>query len=469
MQIIANHCTVVYIKLNRMHKIKTSFGKPLFLFFLLVSLLLNQQIINRGIVFGSWSGGFTYLYTRSPSFLTRLTLMVVIPAAFLLFYTSKKLVSRYEKIVLLLWFVAGSLMQKLIWNLSGLSFHTVLDSNHSNSLFTPIFIYKIREILANYGAIINEFGIHATANMPGKIILFYLLFKLTHNTELIGYLIMGISSLGAILLYFIAKIITGSRKTALYSLLLYFFIPAKIFFLPILNTVTPVFFLLLIFIFIQMIKSKEPGWVVIFVCAVLVLLFFEPLPFMLVPIFIGFGLKEFLAWRNNKFEFIKKILLSTVIFVVLILGIQLTTKFNTASTFLLLLQRAQKFNVLENRHCFIWMRDNLKDLFINSGMLSIVSALLLTVAAFRQFIHDRHLRQPALVLAILIPLNILFLNFTGINCGETIRLWIFTTPLIQLLSAIYLADRNEQLFLLVIASNIVQTILTLSQVSFIQP
>jgi hypothetical protein len=75
--------------------------------------------------------------------------------------------------------------------------------------------------------------------MPGKVMLFKLLELVTGNPRVMGILIIAISSLGALLFYFLVAEVYADRPIALSSLILYLFIPAKTYFEPLPNMISP--------------------------------------------------------------------------------------------------------------------------------------------------------------------------------------------------------------------------------------
>ena len=57
---------------------------------------------------------------------------------------------------------------------------------------------------------------------------------------MLAWLIVGLSNLGAVLLYILVRTLFADRFVAGLSAILYLFTPAKLYFFPLLNTVTPV-------------------------------------------------------------------------------------------------------------------------------------------------------------------------------------------------------------------------------------
>ena len=76
--------------------------------------------------------------------------------------------------------------------------------------------------------------------MPGKLLLLYALELVSNDPAVLSWLLLAVSNLGGLLLYLLVRDLFGDRQIALYALVLYLFVPAKLFFLPLMNTVTPV-------------------------------------------------------------------------------------------------------------------------------------------------------------------------------------------------------------------------------------
>ena len=82
--------------------------------------------------------------------------------------------------------------------------------------------------------------LHAHSNMPGKLMLLYALQLISHDPVTLSLLMVIVSNLGGLLLYVFVRDLFGDRRVALYALVLYLFVPAKLFFFPLMNPVTPV-------------------------------------------------------------------------------------------------------------------------------------------------------------------------------------------------------------------------------------
>ena len=57
---------------------------------------------------------------------------------------------------------------------------------------------------------------------------------------MLPWLVVVVSNLGALLMYAFVKDLFGDRRVAVYLSILYLFVPAKLFFFPLMNSITPV-------------------------------------------------------------------------------------------------------------------------------------------------------------------------------------------------------------------------------------
>src|SRR6266487_5534568 len=123
--------------------------------------------------------------------------------------------------------------------------------------------------------------------MPGKILLYEFLKVLTSSPRIMGFLVIVLSSLGALLLYGICKQLFHDKQTAFYALILYSLIPCKLFFLPLLNTITPVINLLCLYLFVAYIENTHVLLPWLLGIGFYIQILFEPLPLVTGILFFG--------------------------------------------------------------------------------------------------------------------------------------------------------------------------------------
>jgi len=209
----------------------------------------------KSFVFGSVSGRWVYEYFEStPTIPLWIPILIGILLGLSIFVGSK-FIHTQEKATLLACFLSIFIIQVLIYSVYPISLGKIVLSNGATSFYSPAMEYSVFEILNNFTELAPTLPRHARTNMPGKILLFEVFTIFTKSPEIMGILIIGISSLGALLLYGICKQLFRDRQAAFYAFILYGLIPSKTFFLPILNTVTPIFILLCLYLLIIYIRA----------------------------------------------------------------------------------------------------------------------------------------------------------------------------------------------------------------------
>ena len=122
---------------------------------------------------------------------------------------------------------------------------------------------------------------HAHSNMPGKLLLLYALELVSNDPAVLSWLLLAVSNLGGLLLYLLVRDLFGDRRIALYALVLYLFVPAKLFFLPLMNTVTPVVTFACLLLFERWLQRASLGYAIAAAVSLYMLVFFEPVPLVI--------------------------------------------------------------------------------------------------------------------------------------------------------------------------------------------
>src|SRR5205823_6547795 len=102
--------------------------------------------------------------------------------------------------------------------------------------------------------------------------------------------------------YLFARDLFGDRTIALFSLVLYLFVPAKLFFFPLLNTFTPVVVLACACLSIRWLRTGRVADAALFGVALYGLVFYEPLPLVMGVLFTALAgraiLRRDLHWQT---------------------------------------------------------------------------------------------------------------------------------------------------------------------------
>jgi hypothetical protein len=143
------------------------------------------------------------------------------------------------RLALSFWFVAGLLGQILL--------HSFMFDRSLIQMITEMGFYgvslsvSLRDILGHFLALHESWPlVHPASNMPGMLLLYKAIEVLVINPAGMAIVTATLSNVGAIFLYLIVESVYGDRETTIRSSILYLFIPSRIYFLPILNTLSPV-------------------------------------------------------------------------------------------------------------------------------------------------------------------------------------------------------------------------------------
>jgi len=310
--------------------------------------------------------------------------------------------------------------------------------------------------------------------MPGKILLFQLLRLLTSDAQVLGYIIVAVSTTGGLFLYGIVKRFFKDQTAALYAFILYILLPCKQDFFPILNTVTPVFILLALYLFILYLDSDKSFFLLLLGVWMYLLVIFEPSPLVTGIIFLGILVKKTAENKLRALDFLKIVLIPAAGFGFVYVIFYAVFSFDLISAFRYVLNDAQQFNTVADRGYAIWFFENGKSFFVDVGipvmMIFLFSSVALLIDGQNKGKKIIHWSDESLYMLSL-GLTYLILIFMGINRGETTRLWIYLAVFFQVPAALFMARKvqSHPAFFLLAATLVIQTLTTLPRVSFIIP
>ena len=305
--------------------------------------------------------------------------------------------------------------------------------------------------------------------MPGKLLLLYALELVSNDPAVLSWLLLAVSNLGGLLLYLLVRDLFGDRQIALYALVLYLFVPAKLFFLPLMNTVTPVVAFACLLLFERWLQRASLGYGIAAAVSLYMLVFFEP-----VPLVIGGLVALILARALMRGDIALKTLMTQSLFIIAaFLGtialVWLLFDFNLADAFRRVAADAAAFNAFENRPYGLWVRRNLVDFGFGVGICQVVLFWFAAADGLRWRAGSLLNRPIVLFSAALIGM-LLALDLAGVNRGEVIRLWIFLACLFQVPAAyVCFRLRNRAAFAIVLMLTIVQSALATATIGFVVP
>jgi hypothetical protein len=289
-----------------------------------------------------------------------------------------------------------------------------------------------------------------------------------------GYMVILVSALGGLLLYIICRMLFHNKQAAFYALILYALIPCKLFFYPILNTVTPLFILLCLLLFLVYLDRKQVLFLWLLGGALYLLILFEPTPLVTGVLFIGILIHAIGENKISKKDFWKVLLFPTLAFLSVYLLFLVFFSFDILQAFLYVLKDAVNFNLIDKRDYWIWIGENPKEFFFSAGIPIMILFIYLASRLISQLPEIKyHLTRWSMEDIYVLSLLVTFcaVLFLGVNRGEITRLWIYLAVFFQIPAALFLAkiEHSRVIFFFVAATLVIQSLLTLQRVGFVIP
>jgi hypothetical protein len=388
--------------------------------------------------FGSEAGGWLYprFYSgvRPVAWSVGWALAAVAVPCVLLGHRS---VERRPRLVLALWFMAGLGAQLALWTVASTDLATAV-ADGSNGFYAVAAQHGPAEFLRDYRAIAPAHSFHVSANLAGKVLFFHALRAVTDSPQVTALLILCVSNLGGVLAYEIVRELYGSRRAGHAALVLYLLLPSKVYFFPLMNTVTPVFILLPLWLLMRFCATGRPAWLVAVGLSLYWLVLFDP-----VPLVTGLVFLAVLGRAHARGELSRRGLVVVFVgvpatFVATAWAVQIAFGYDIVEALRFAVGHASEFNELNQRPYGLWLVQNLIDFFVNTGVGT--SAIFLAVAAVAVC---RPVPERAVMVSVLAV--VLVLDALGVNRGEVIRLWIFLGAFVQFPVAGFLAEQPRAL------------------------
>ena len=191
---------------NRFLWISVLFGTAL-------SLAGAGCIVGRRLTIGSAEGGWVYPYVDSVDggllrafALSCLLIGAGVGASWPLL---KRFTSDSEEAVplpiqwalILAWCLLAILVQGLLRSTTPHSLGAIVASDTATSFHSVAVRTDARSILSGFERRRHTWPLHAQSNLPGKLLLFRALTRISERPEVVAWLVIGLSNVGALLLY----------------------------------------------------------------------------------------------------------------------------------------------------------------------------------------------------------------------------------------------------------------------------
>lgn len=432
----------------------------------------------KDLTFGSARGGWVYPYIGDFQPFALLTGVGLSFVLVLYLHMSLDLIDRYQLRVIALWFVLGTVGQLVLHSLYHFSLGNIVQSNWANGFYNASRIYTPRDILSRFDTVRQHpLSVHVGSNMPGKILLYHALGLLTEDPRGLAILIVALSSLGGILLYFIVSAVFGDRRVALFSLVLYLFIPGRTYFLPLLNTVSPVPILTCLLLLVRFLAGRRRILAVLLGMGLYVALLLDPVTLSLGLFFLALLARSWWSAEVDTADVLWLVILAPAGFVVVHLAMWLGFRFDVIHRFTAVSADAYQF--AQGRPYKVWIWANLWEFFLSAGVLPSIFCLIYFGIGVVKAIHSLGacsyralasllLVPPPLMLATLL-ITVAVLDLIAVNRSEVTRLWIFLAVFVQVAAAGLCGKAHRWTMDILLAGSVIQTAVTIAMVGFVLP
>jgi hypothetical protein len=436
-----------------------------------LALVVCSRIAAQSIVVGSVEGRWVYGYLQPVSLRLVATAALAIVVSCGALAAGTLLERRSDWWLVLGWMGVGLGVQALLRLLTPFTFERIFVSDSANSFYTVTRQFFPDTVLREFNDARTYWPLHAQSNMPGKLMLLYALREVSRRPDVLPWLVVIVSNAGGVLMYGFVRDLLGDRRAALFSLVLYLFVPAKLYFFPLLNTVTPVVILLCAWLALAWFRTAGTVYAALLGVALYGLVFFEPLPLvmgLLFAVLAGRALwRGDITWRRLATQGAIAVLAfgATYAAVSFRYGFDLFPALRTIGA------HAVEFNATAGRPYAIWARENLREFTLGVGICqAILFCAALGDGLWRSDPAAPRLTRPIVVLCLSLFGVLIATDLIGINRGEVTRLWIFLACFFQIPAAYVCASLHSRAALgVVLATTLLQGALGTAMIGFILP
>jgi hypothetical protein len=436
-----------------------------------LALLVCYEIAHKQLLLGSRRAGWVYYYVRQPFPPLSLGVVAVSGAACLAVLRGEALIGvRRDWQRLLVWLFAAICVQALVHSTFG-SVERIFASDAANGFYGVTQRVPAASVLADFERLRASWPVHAQSNMPGKLMLIFALRGVSHEPGVLAWLVIAVSNAGAILMYTFVRDLFRDDRTALFAAILYLFVPAKLYFFPLLNTVTPVAVLGCACLLMRWLMGGRALYAWALGLALYALTFYEPLPLVMGLLFAVLTARALARHDIRWTTALWQCGLVALGFATVHMAVRAAVGFDTIDALRQVGAHALAFNVAASRPYGYWVGGNLREFFVGVGACQAV----LTVAAVAHGLAQddgagRRLTRPIVALGLGLLSVLLITDGIGINRGEVLRLWIFLACMFQIPAAYVCARLDSRTaFELVLLATLLQGTLGTAMIRFIMP
>jgi len=437
---------------------------------LLMAALACYRIATRSMVLGSSEGRWVYGYLQPLSVRIVLTGASAAAASCVLLL-SDRITGRDTWRTVFVWVLLAVALQAVLRSLTPYTFEKIFVSDGANSFFGVTQRYFAYTALADFDRVRQFWPLHAQSNMPGKLLVIYALRQISRRPDVLPWLVVVVSNLGALLMYAFVKDLFGDRRVAVYSSILYLFVPAKLFFFPLMNSITPVAVLVCACLGLRWLSNWSWVYAALVGIAAYGLLLYEPLSLASGALLVALMARS--MWQGN-------VALSKVLAQITTIGAAFLIThaamyrwfgFDIIRVFQQLAADAMDFNAQAQRPYSIWVWENLREFLFGAGVAqAALFPAALMAGLWRAGSWKERLTEAITVVSVGVLTVLLAIDLIGVNRGEVIRLWIFLACFFQIPAAYVCARLESRAALaLILTLAILQCAFGTSMIGFIVP
>ena len=342
-----------------------------------------------------------------------------------------------EWALILAWCLLAGVVQGLLRSTTPDSLGAIFASDNANSFYSVALTTNSRTILTRFERRRHTWPLHAKSNLPGKLLLVRALTHVSKRPEVLAWLIVGLSNLGAVLLYILVRTLFADRFVAGLSAILYLFTPAKLYFFPLLNTVTPVAVLVCACLMVGWLNTGRIVYPVALGLAVYGLALFEPTALVIGVLFAALIAQTIAQGRLSLRAALLHMGVGLLVFGATHAVMLGWFRFDLFRALSEVARDAAEFNVVSQRPYGVWVRQNIFEFLVGVGLCQVVLFLFALADGAADWRSRGRLSDVPSV--VLISLSVIAMvgaaDVIGVNRGEVIRLWIFLACLAQIPAA----------------------------------
>jgi hypothetical protein len=435
------------------------------------SFLVCYWIATQAIVIGSREGNWIFPYIRPFDARTFAIVLIASASAAWLVVIQDNAARRHVWPTVIGWTLGAIVFQGILRSLTPYSFEHIFTSDSANAFYGVARHYTAETVLTDFDRARAAWPLHAQANMPGKLMLVYALKYISKRPDILPWLVVMLSNAGGPLMYLFARDLFEDRRTALYSTVLYLFVPAKLFFFPLLNVVTPVFILACAVLMLRWVSTGNLVYPALLGVALYLVVFFEPLPLVMGLLFASIAVRSLRRGDISPGRLGLQIAVVVTVFIATHMFVAIRMHFNLLEAFRQIAAHAAAFNVEARRPYAVWARENLTEFLFGIGICQAVlfgAALLHGIGSAG--VSASRIDRPIVTLCLGLAAVLLITDLIGVNRGEVIRLWIFLACFFQMPAAYVCAQLDRRAAIgIVLGTTLLQAGLGTSMIGFIVP